>query len=237
VSALVTLLAGLIDDAGQFPPARKPIDSAVADHRAARTGDHAWIVGRFLCPAGALRDGLPRPLGVVAGGEDDLEPALQAGADAFEVRGSRDLDLDALAAAPLEVFVEGMRPAEVAEAGVGAKIRCGGERVPSASEVADFIAECRRLGVRFKATAGLHHPFRSRSEHGFVNLLAATAVQVDDLESVIAEDEPDAFTLSASGLAWRGHPWSASAARRLFTAYGSCSLEEPIQDLVAHGIL
>src|SRR5687767_12106168 len=48
------LLERLIDDAGLFPPARKPMERAVADHRAARGGPHAWMLGRFLCPAARL---------------------------------------------------------------------------------------------------------------------------------------------------------------------------------------
>jgi hypothetical protein len=104
-----------------------------------------------------------------------------------------------------------------------------------------------RLGLPFKATAGLHHPFRLRDEvigvlqHGFMNLLAATALaEVADAAAIVAETDPGAFELSAAGLRWRGHVADAGAlarARELFTAYGSCSFDEPVADLVAHGIL
>jgi hypothetical protein len=53
------------------------------------------------------------------------------------------------------------------------KLRCGGARVPSAGEVAEFIRRCRYEGLRFKATAGLHHALPTDGEHGFLNLLAA----------------------------------------------------------------
>ena len=103
-----------------------------------------------------------------------------------------------------------------------------------------------RLGLPFKATAGLHHPFRTRDEqigvlqHGFVNLLAATALVGADGAAIIGEADPAAFELSAVGLRWRDRVADAGTlarAREMFTAYGSCSFEEPVADLVAHGIL
>ena len=247
MDAVEALLARLIDDAGQFPPARKPLERAVADHAAARSGPYAWMLGRFLCPASKLQPGLPQPLGVVSDGDwaSDLEAAVAAGADAFELRGGETVEV--LARAPLTVFVEGADDLRaLAEAGVGAKLRCGGldaAAFPSDAAVADFIAECRRLCLPFKATAGLHHPFRTRDDgigvlqHGFVNLLAATALEVDDLESVIAEDDPEAFALAPDGCTWRGIAWDPVKARRLFTAYGSCSVTEPVEDLVAAGVI
>ena len=47
-------LAGLIDYAGLFPPASLGMEAAVAGYRAARTGPHAWMVERFICPANRL---------------------------------------------------------------------------------------------------------------------------------------------------------------------------------------
>lgn len=50
------LLGGLIDDAAQFPPARLPLDDALAGYRRNRDGPHAWLQGRFLCPSHLLAD-------------------------------------------------------------------------------------------------------------------------------------------------------------------------------------
>jgi hypothetical protein len=260
----------LVDDAGLFPPARKPMERAVADHRAARAGAHAWMLGRFLCPVSRLTElAQAEPdagwrLGAIADGEnwrDDLgRVAAYDGpgtVDAIELRLPGVLD-----EAPhgVDLFVEvPTRDAQAltaalgglaADGRAGAKIRCGGVRsdaFPSDEAVARFIGECVRLGLPFKATAGLHHPFRTRDEqlrvlqHGFVNLLAATAlVGVADGGAIIGETDPPAFELSATGLRWRDHVADADAlarARRMFTACGSCSFEEPVADLVAHGIL
>lgn len=235
---LDVLLARLIDDAAQFPPARLELDRAIEQHHEHRARPQAWMLGRFLCPASKLRPGLPDPVGVVSDGDwrADLEAAVAAGADCFEVRAPDDLD--ALREAPIDVFVEDVDPAELPE-GVGAKLRCGGlspEAFPSDERVAAFIRACRERGIRFKCTAGLHHPFRTRDEqigvlqHGFINLLTATVV--DDVEAAVAAPD-DEFTLDG-GLAWRGNAIDAAAARRLYDAHGSCSFEEPVADLAAH---
>jgi hypothetical protein len=260
----------LIDDAGLFPPARKPMARAVADHRAARAGAHAWMLGRFLCPVSRLAE-LARAgpdadwrLGAIADGADWRADLGRVAAydgpgtvDAIELRLPGEL-----AAAPrdIDLFVEvptGDAPALTtelerlaADQRAGAKIRCGGlssDAFPSDEAVARFIAECVRLALPFKATAGLHHPFRTRDEqigvlqHGFVNLLAATALaDAADGAAIIGETDPGAFELSAAGLRWRDHRAGADAlarARTLFTAYGSCSFEEPVADLLAYGVL
>jgi hypothetical protein len=234
---LQTLLARLIDDAAQFPPARLDLDRAVEQHREHRAGPHAWMLGRFLCPASRLRPGLPEPLGVVSDGDwrEDLERAVAAGADCFEVRAPDDLD--ALRAAPVDVFVEDVDPAELG--GLYGKLRCGGvtaDAFPSDERVAAFVRGCRERGIAFKCTAGLHHPFRARDEqigvlqHGFMNLLAATVAE--DVEAAVAAP-PEEFGLDG-GLTWRGEPVDAGAARRLYKAHGSCSFQEPVEDLAAH---
>ena len=237
---LETLLARLIDDAAQFPPARMELGRAVEQHRAHRAGPHAWMLGRFLCPASKLGElgETGSPLGVVSDGDwrEDLDAAVAATADCFEVRAPDELGL--LRAAPLQVFVEGVDPAELD--GVGAKLRCGGltaDAFPADERVAGFIRACRGRGVPFKCTAGLHHPFRTRDEeigvlqHGFMNLLAATFVE--DIDAAVAAPAEE-FELSPAGLSWRGEPVDAAAARGLYTAHGSCSFEEPVQDLAPH---
>ena len=251
-TATKALLARLIDDAGQFPPARKPIEQALSDYFAAKETQHGWIMGRFLCPASKVEEvTLPRRLGVVGDGEDweqDLDAAVAADAEVFELRDPGPDAYVALSAAPLDVFVEGSSDFEALRAHqLGAKIRCGGvtpEAFPDDAAVVAFVRGCVEKGVPFKATAGLHHPFRTRDEelgvlqHGFVNLLAATVF--DETDAIVAETDPAAFTLSVDGLGWRERFASreqVEEARGVFTAFGSCSFSEPIEDLIAHGVL
>jgi hypothetical protein len=112
----------------------------------------------------------------------------------------------------------------LAAIGARAKLRCGGAAIPSVEQVALVIACCREAGVPFKATAGLHHAVRRGEEHGFLNLLAATAAPTGRLEAVLAEEDPAALDLDG-------------ADRRVFTSFGSCSWREPIEDLEELGLL
>jgi hypothetical protein len=137
--------------------------------------------------------------------------------------------------------------AAVREARAGAKIRCGGATVPPVEGVAAFIATCRDAGVPFKATAGLHHAIRHDGAHGFLNLLTAAVfahadgLSADELVPLLAEEDASAFALDARGLTVHDRHADAAAiadARRdLFVAYGSCSFDEPVEDLSALGVL
>ena len=60
-----SLLAGLWDYAGVFPPAELPLDEAVAEWRRIVASDEAWLVNRFVVRAGTDVD--VEPLAVVDG--------------------------------------------------------------------------------------------------------------------------------------------------------------------------
>jgi hypothetical protein len=138
----------------------------------------------------------------------------------------------------------------------GAKLRCGGaseELFPTPARVASFIHWCRRLGVPFKATAGLHHPFRHVDpatgfvQHGFVNLVGAAILasgrSLDDgaIEEIVSDQDPASFSLTPERFSWRDSTATGSeiadARANLFISYGSCSFSEPVEDLMALGIL
>jgi hypothetical protein len=91
-------------------------------------------------------------------------------------------------------------------------------------QVALVIASCREAGVPFKCTAGLHHAVRRGDDHGFLNILAATAAPTGRIESVLAEENAANLDLS-------------SPDRGLFVGFGSCSWREPVDDLVELGLL
>ena len=116
------------------------------------------------------------------------------------------------------------------------KLRCGGARVPSIDEVAQFVRRCRDERLRFKATAGLHHALPTGGEHGFLNLLAACVF--GDEEDVLAtrDIELDADSFRAGGRAADAET-CARVRRELFASIGSCSFDEPVGELKALGIL
>lgn len=54
--ALRTLMSGLIDYAGLYPPAKLPMQPAVEQFARSRMSEHEWMLGRFICPASRLRE-------------------------------------------------------------------------------------------------------------------------------------------------------------------------------------
>lgn len=135
----------------------------------------------------------------------------------------------------------------LADAGLAAKVRCGGVRAelfPTAEQLAAFVHACVQLDLPFKATAGLHHAVRYRDDrtgfthHGFLNLLMAACWAVDggsehDIAEVLRDDDADRLAEQAR----ETEPGTAAKARRLFTAYGSCNTSEPIDDLRSLGLI
>jgi len=138
---------------------------------------------------------------------------------------------------------------------LGAKVRCGGataEAFPTPEELAAFIRAAVAAGVPFKATAGLHHPVRRRDPetgfpmHGFLNIIAASlAAREDDpgmaIEAALGEEDARAFRFDAESFAWRDRHYDAAAIAAMraaaFVGYGSCSIDEPVADLTAMGLL
>lgn len=264
---LAPLLAELFDDASLFPPASLSMTAAGEHHRAARGGPFSWMLGRFVCPVERL-DEVPRGVrvSVTVGGPADVPRPGDAAAGfvaAVECR-SADVDVadlgDACAAIGVDdVFVEvpprGDAVAALAGSGVGAKLRLGGpdaSSVPAAVAVADAITAAATEGVRWKATAGLHHPFRRRDPtgqfmmHGFFNVLAATAAAMagaggPTVVDVLEEPDPGSFLIADDRFGWGQWTVDARGAARLraegLTAIGSCSFSEPVDDLVALGVI
>ena len=241
------LLSGLIDHAALFPPASLPMEAAVEVDRRARGTPQAWMLHRFLVPASRLAElpqGFEPPLGVIV--DVDALPPLSAQVGVVEARLDR---AGATEGIDTPVFLE-IQPGDdalldaVRERGAGAKVRCGGptpDMFPSPAELAHFICGCRDRGMRFKATAGLHHPIRDGVVHGFLNLLAAAVLAhaegagPRDLVPVLLEQDGAAFGVTDEAFTVRGDALGAeaveSARAELFVGYGSCSFSEPVEDL------
>jgi hypothetical protein len=210
-----TLLTRFFDHAPMFPPASLPPAEALTEDRRARESEHAWLLGRLVWPAAQLSM-LPQD-------EDRALAVVDAGSERQDEA----------------VYLERVPLDEVAARGLRAKIRCGGERIPGVDELAEFIRGCRSRGLVFKATAGLHHAYPTEDgEHGFLNLLAA-AVFGNEEEAL--EERPPAFALDAVSFRWRdreAQPTQLADVRAsLFHSIGTCSFFEPVEELVALGVL
>jgi hypothetical protein len=133
---------------------------------------------------------------------------------------------------------------EVASAELRLKLRTGGteaDAFPSARTVAAWIDAALDRETPFKCTAGLHQAVRHRDpetgfeHHGFLNLLVATrhlfdGASLDDATAIVDQTNvPDLITLAFNT--------ELSGARRWFTSFGSCSVTEPLESLLATGLL
>jgi len=129
---------------------------------------------------------------------------------------------------------------------VGAKLRCGGvtqELFPSSRALAGAVQLCARLGLPWKATAGLHRAVRYTDRatglrhHGYLNLLLAAASAADgagteDLVAVLDSADGVALVAQAIGLGRT----QVARARAAMVSYGSCSTSEPADEAVRLGL-
>jgi hypothetical protein len=141
-----------------------------------------------------------------------------------------------------------------------AKIRTGGttpDAFPSSAQVIRFAMRCVGHDVGFKATAGLHHPWRAEYRltyapdapkgpmFGFLNVLLAVAAlhaKLSETQAVALVEERDtrAVRFDDRGAGWRGHAFAMEIlvrARESMVAFGSCSFREPLADLRSQGLL
>lgn len=138
----------------------------------------------------------------------------------------------------------------------GHKLRCGGtnaEAVPSSWLVASVIIGGGIRKVPLKFTAGLHHPFRHMDHaiksktFGFLNVFGsgvlanANRLNTDMIEGILEDEDPSHFQFDNDGMSWRDLratiPQIESARRNNVISFGSCSFDEPREDLKALGWL
>ena len=239
--SLHALLERLIDYAGLFPPAALTMQDAVRNYARYRDGEHAWALGKFVVPQARAAE-VPEEFPLSILGVDEVKATTE----------------EEIAEFPPGVYVEIADIAlldAIRRHGLRAKIRTGGitpDAFPALGNVAEFLRACKAKGVAFKATAGLHHPLRCvrpltyepnapiGTMHGFLNVFLAAAL-LDHADAILAESDPQAFAFDDDGASWRGHRVTTDAMvamRRDFaTSFGSCSFEEPIDDLRAFGWL
>ncbi len=214
-------------------------------------GGREWKIGilgmpeRLLTGRGYVIDAIElKPAGI-----EDIRPGLP----------NTYFEITAGAEAPLEA-TEAMIDA-IAKTGARAKIRTGGltaDAFPAAARIARFQWLCHRAGIAFKATAGLHHakrgvyPFTYEpgsargTMHGFLNVFLAavlihTGASEGEATRLLEDCSPDAFHFDDESVRWQSHRLGGEQIRqtreRFAIGFGSCSFEEPVNDLEALGLL
>lgn len=146
--------------------------------------------------------------------------------------------------------------------GVAAKLRTGGvtsDAFPNSAQLCQPIISLAKAQIPFKATAGLHHPLRghhrltdapnsaSTAMHGFLNvaLLAAFAYQqritLDAAIALLEERSIHHFQFTETAIRWRDYSLSLleleHSRQKFFHSFGSCSIQEPINDLQTLSLL
>jgi hypothetical protein len=126
---------------------------------------------------------------------------------------------------------------------IAPKFRTGGlaaELFPTPAELAAVICACAQRQLPFKLTAGLHRAVRHNdpetgfTHHGFLNLLVASLLAASGAGPVDVAERlatTDAGSLIEAVVSQRERP------RPLWTGFGSCSVDEPVDDLRALGLV
>ncbi|GIJ75598.1 hypothetical protein SAMN05443287_114122 [Micromonospora phaseoli] len=126
---------------------------------------------------------------------------------------------------------------------VAAKFRTGGlavELFPTPAELAAVICACRDRDLPFKLTAGLHHAVRQVdpetgfTHHGFGNVLAATLAAAD---GAAVDTVAELLTVRDERPLVQCTDGRHDSARPLWVGFGSCSITEPLTDLIRLGLV
>jgi hypothetical protein len=284
MTAISILLSGFFDYAGLYPPAGLNLETGWRNYLSYRHGKHTFALGRLVVDLNRVEE-LRRTAGdsmrglrlsVLAPGTANWNSLFRLIDDgmpieSIEIKADRASEIESITKhlpAGLTTYFEvpvDSRNSELLDAicavGARVKLRMGGliqEAFPSPQTTARILQELSDRHLSFKATAGLHHPLRSRHSftdtpdspagmmNGFVNLCCASALihfGGDGCDATPVLEETDVFSwqVKPDAITWRSFRWSAEqlqeTRQEFLISIGSCSFTEPIEDLGALGWL
>jgi len=137
----------------------------------------------------------------------------------------------------------------------GYKLRTGGvtaDAFPTSTQIAKAMVTPSTHQLPIKFTAGLHHPLRQYREevqtkmHGFLNVLGAAALAAEhrwdtnQTATMLEDENVESFSFTDDFFGWR--EWRIETKRlqyrrRFVVSFGSCSFDEPREDLRALNLL
>lgn len=254
------LYAALFDDAAIFPPGNVPMGEAVRAHLESLDSPAAPYIGPFVCSDARLGE-LQSVLG-----DSAIQLALTTTADhypaavhtvlsdaRFTLRSveiaMHDVVLPVAELPPTTVtYIElpwGAQPD--LPPGTALKLRTGGETTdafPTEDQLAHALGYCVGQDIRFKLTAGLHNAIRHTDpvtgfeHHGFLNVLLATRASLDGASTIeVAALLDQSQRTVVTNLLDEAGPDLLVSVRRWFTSFGSCSVLDPLGDLIDLGLL
>jgi len=109
------------------------------------------------------------------------------------------------------------------------------------------LSEWRWLGITLKCTAGLHHPLPHWDAelrvkmHGFINVFGAGMLAEKhelpekEIQAILEDENPAHFTFTDSAFRWKDLDLATEEIvemrRTRMTSFGSCSFDDPREDL------
>ena len=228
--------------------------------------EEPWVISSLLAPTpdSSLQDQVGRiqAFNEAHAGEGNGGAVI----DVVELPAAGAVEIDAmLDQLPEEVFPFFELPADgdirgmlavLVGSDAGAKIRTGGmkpEMYPSPAQLSNFIVQCSLADVPFKATAGMHHPLVNHNEHvgarqfGFLTVFLAGIManegeeSAEAIETMLLRPSLEGIEFTGEGIIVDGvhHGLDAIEDSRIAfsLSFGSCSIDEPVEDLIELGLL
>ncbi|RUR74053.1 hypothetical protein ACF3DV_22775 [Chlorogloeopsis fritschii PCC 9212] len=146
--------------------------------------------------------------------------------------------------------------AVLSHTGASAKIRTGGVTVdafPSVTQLYECMLAFAKAPIPFKATAGLHHPLLGKHPltnepdspvaemHGFLNVALVAALMYqqkitrEEALELLKESSIEALQITQDSISWQDYQLNLveieQTRQKFFRSFGSCSFDEPIDDL------
>ena len=254
------MLGSFILPIGQFAEARTQLTQFDAEHPlqisalGPKTAKATEFRPALEKAADAIKEFVVEHKGVVS--IKQLEMPLPRGPIAKSLGVARatlgDLALNIFWEAPADAAAKTIEA--LSGSGAGFKLRTGGvtaDAFPTGAQIARALVTAARHRVPIKFTAGLHHPILKfhgsvgTKMHGFLNVLGAGVLAAEhrwsesQTQEMLAEEDPGSFVFEEEMFRWR--EWKISTAqitqrRQLVTSLGSCSFDEPREDLRALGL-
>jgi hypothetical protein len=248
------------DAAKQFLPQFDPLHPLRVSALGPKTENTAAFLDSLAEIEAAIRSLAAHNVDLVS--VNQLEMWLPADVDLPVLDEARSIlgDLPAFWEAPAERAQETITllaelNSEMDEPTFGFKLRTGGvtpDAFPTSAQIARALVVPATHQVPIKFTAGLHHPLRQYREevqtkmHGFLNVLGAAILAAEhkwdekQTAAMLEDENPKSFSFDDEFFAWR--EWKLDIKwldnrRKFVTSFGSCSFDEPREDLRALNLL
>jgi hypothetical protein len=248
------------DSAKQLLPAFDPQHSLRVSALGPKTENAAAFLDALAEIEAAIRSLAAHNVDLVS--VNQLEMWLPQDADLSVLEEARSIigDLPAFWEAPAERAPETITLLAELNSGTneptfGFKLRTGGvtpDAFPTSAQIARALVVPATHQVPIKFTAGLHHPIRQYREevqtkmHGFLNVLGAAILAAEhkwdeeQTAAMLEDEDPKSFSFDDDFFAWR--EWKIDLKRlnnrrKFVISFGSCSFDEPREDLRALNLL